>query len=84
MLPTTGTKDYGYVTTLGTTFAYNTNVTLAAGDNLWFESAGDATLGAKWVQLDIDVTPVVPEPGSFIALGTGLVGLAGFVIRKRK
>jgi hypothetical protein len=28
--------------------------------------------------------PTVPEPGSFMALGSGLIGLAGFAIRRRK
>ena len=38
--------------------------------------------GNSW-DLSFEIS-TVPEPGSFLALGTGLVGLAGFVIRRRK
>lgn len=41
----------------------------AAFDNLVFETYEN---------------PVIPEPGSLLALGSGLVGLAGMVIRRRK
>jgi len=34
--------------------------------------------------VDSSVPPVVPEPGSFVALGSGLVSLVGFSIRRRK
>jgi hypothetical protein len=31
-----------------------------------------------------DLPSIVPEPGSIAALASGLIGFAGFMIRKRK
>jgi len=39
--------------------------------------------GQSVTNMNITVVPV-PEPSSILALGTGLMGLAGFVIRRRK
>jgi len=42
---------------------------------------GSADVSAVY---DLYAPPVTPEPGSLLALGSGLVGLAGFVIRRRR
>jgi hypothetical protein len=56
--------------------------------NMGFYITHTATNGAGYADLE-DYTfkafaPTVPEPGSFMALGSGLIGLAGFAIRRRK
>lgn len=37
-----------------------------------------------WVGVDNVKLEAVPEPGSMLALGSGLIGLVGFAIRRRK
>lgn len=38
----------------------------------------------KAVKMEVTMAPEVPEPGSMLALATGLVGLAGGIIRRRR
>lgn len=53
-------------------------------------STTDCSFQLDWVrlaagtELTADHDPVVPEPGSMLALASGLVGMAGFAIRRRR
>lgn len=66
-----------------TPYTYNkTGVTLAAGESLWWVAYN--ITGADYYGMDLTVTTTaVPEPGSILALGSGLFGLLGFAWRKR-
>ena len=59
--------------------------TISPGDVSWgnfsapMSHSGYDLLAAAW-----DPTAPVPEPGSLLALGSGLVGMIGFAIRRRR
>lgn len=54
-------------------------------DTTWTKLRLGATVpdASSWTQTQIDNVKFVPEPGSILVLGTGLIGLAG-LIRRRK
>jgi len=59
-------------------FVYNNN----SGDfNSLFSTAWSGPLTPDWA-VDLEFTPGVPEPGSLVLMGSGVLGLAGVLRRK--
>ena len=67
--------------------SYITDAIVAVGNGSW--TAADANLYSTWMPDDIyiqrfDAPSPTPEPGSLILLGTGMIGLATFLYRRRR
>ena len=67
---------------------YGSSIVSTAGENFWLSVGGHPAgfyepFQGRGGYLGAD-TGVVPEPGSLLALVSGLVGLGGYVTRKRK
>lgn len=88
-----GTQAYnscslGPETSTTETFSYSLGPGVAGGDYLvfnWFNFPTDSGNNPVPVSFDFTATSAaVPEPGSMLLLGTGLLGLKGMIRRKKK
>jgi hypothetical protein len=97
MLDSLGNPGFNPISTQsGTTWSIDNNVIgaemslyfygdpVAPGDVATFSVYTDNTASMANFGLMMWPSPVVPEPGSMLALATGLFGLVGFAIKKRR
>jgi hypothetical protein len=81
-----------YVDVYGIVFELNGDPNIATGMNLYWDGAGYRSIdaGGNGPYVDVTVSMLdqngspapVPEPGTLMTLGSGLVGMTGFLRRK--